>query len=135
MTICFHVDDCKLSHHDPKAMDKMIAWLRQEYKSIFEDGSGEMTMSRGKVLKYLGMMLDYTVHGQVKISMFNYVNDILTAFNKADPKGGRTKTSAAPKNLFKINEDCEKLKPDKAMEFHNLVAKTLFVTKHARPDT
>jgi hypothetical protein len=37
MTICFHVDDCKLSHRQPKVMDKMIKWLRQEYESIFED--------------------------------------------------------------------------------------------------
>jgi hypothetical protein len=28
MTVCFHVDDCKLSHHSPKVMDQMIGWLR-----------------------------------------------------------------------------------------------------------
>jgi hypothetical protein len=43
MTICFHVDDCKLSHRKPKVMDGMIKYLRQEYESIFEDGSGEMS--------------------------------------------------------------------------------------------
>jgi hypothetical protein len=38
MTICFHVDDFKLSHCKSKVMDKMIEWLlRQEYESIFED--------------------------------------------------------------------------------------------------
>ena len=132
MTICFHVDDCKLSHREPKVMDKMITWLRQEYESIFEEGSGKMTVSRGKVHKYLGMTLDYTVRGQVKISMFDYVDEILTAFNKADPKRGGIKMSTTPENLFKIDEDCEKLKPAKAIEFHNLVAKTLFATKRAR---
>jgi hypothetical protein len=53
MTICFHVDDCKLSHHVPNVMDHMIRWLRQEYESIFEDESGQMTVSRGKIHKYL----------------------------------------------------------------------------------
>ena len=86
-------------------------------------------MSCGKVHKYLGMTLDYTIRGQVKISMFNYVNEILTAFDKADPKGSGTKNSAAPDNLFKVDEDCKKLQPDKAVEFHNLVAKTLHATK------
>ena len=43
MTICFHVDDCKLSHHDSRANDRMVEWLRQEYESIFKDGSGKMT--------------------------------------------------------------------------------------------
>ena len=60
----------------------------------------KMTVSRGKIHKYLGMTLDYTVPGQVKITMFDYVDEILTAFDKAEPKGGGTKSSAAPENLF-----------------------------------
>jgi hypothetical protein len=67
--------------------------------------------------------------------MIDYVDKILTAFDKADPKEGGTKTSAESTNLFRINKDCEKLQPNKAVEFHNLVAKTLYATKCARPDT
>jgi hypothetical protein len=84
-----------------------------------------MTVSRGKIHKYLGMTLDYTVRGQVKITVFDYVDEIKTAFE----------TSAAPYSLFKVDENCEKLKQDKAVEFHNLIAKTLYSTKRARPDT
>ena len=116
-------------------MDDMIAWLKQEYESIFEDGSGEMTVSHGKTHKYLGMTLDYTTTGQVKITMFDYVEEILAAFDAADPQASGTKASAAPEDLFKINEDCEKLGPDLATAFHTLVAKTLYSTKRARPDT
>jgi hypothetical protein len=94
-----------------------------------------MTVIRGKVHKYLGMTLDYTVRGQVKITMFNYVNEILDAFDKADPRGRGTKSSAAPVSIFKVDQDCEKLEQDKAVEFHNLVAKTLYATKRSRPDT
>jgi hypothetical protein len=71
MTICFHVDDCKLIHHKTKVMNSMIEYLRQEYESIFGDGSRAMTVSRGKIHKYLGMMLGYTVRGQVKITIFD----------------------------------------------------------------
>jgi hypothetical protein len=66
MTICFHVDDCKLSHRKKKVMDTIIEYLREEYESIFEDGTGAMTVSRGKIHTYLGMTLDYTVCGQSK---------------------------------------------------------------------
>jgi hypothetical protein len=125
MTICFHVDDWKLSHRKTKVIDSMIESLRQEYESIFEDGSGEMMVRKGKTHKYLSMTLDYTVRGQVKITMFDYVDEILAAFDKAAPKGGGTKTSAAPDSIFKVDESCEKLKQDKAVEFHNLVAKKL----------
>ena len=129
ITICFHVNDCKLSHRSSKVIDRMIDWLQDKYKSIFEDGSGEMAVSRGRVHKYLGMTLDYTVHGQVKITMQDYVDKILTAFEKAEPKGGGTKSSAAPETLFKVDEDCKKLESNKAVEFHNLVAKMLYATK------
>jgi hypothetical protein len=116
-------------------MDSMIDYLRQEFENIFEDGSGAMMVSRGKIHKYIGMTLDYTVRGQVKITMFYYVDEILTAFDKSEPKVGSTKSSAAPDGFFKADESCEKLKQDKDVEFHNLVAKTLYATKRAMPDT
>jgi hypothetical protein len=67
--------------------------------------------------------------------MFDYVNNILAAFDKAKPKGGGTKSSAALNSIFKVDEDCEKLEQDKDVEFHNVLAKTLHVTKRAMPDT
>jgi hypothetical protein len=135
MTICFHVNDCKLSHRNTKVMDNMIEYLRQEYETIFKDGYGTMTVSIGKIQKYLGMTLDYTIHGKVKITMFDFVDEILTDFNKAEPKGGGTKSSAAPEILFKVNETCAKLDQDKAVEFHNLVVNTMYAINQARPDT
>jgi len=135
MTICFHVDDCKLSHELPEVMDSTIEWLRQEYESIFEDGTGQMTVSRGKVHTYLGMKLDFSVKGIVKITMFPNVEDIIKTFEEADPGAKGHKKSAAPENLFVVNEDCEKLSVDRAVTFHKITAKTLYVTKRARPDT
>jgi hypothetical protein len=114
-------------------MDTMIEYLREEYESIFEAGTGAMTVSRGKIHKYLGLTLNYTVCGQVKITMFDYVDEILTAFDKAEPKGGGTKKNAAPDSLFNVDENCVKLAQNKAVDFHNLVAKTLYATKRARP--
>jgi hypothetical protein len=110
MTICFHVDDCKLSHRTTKVMDSMIEYLRQEYESIFQEGSSTMMVSIGKIHKYIGITLDYTVRGQVKITMFDYVDEIIAAFDKAEPKGGGTKSSAAPDILFKVDKSCLKLK-------------------------
>ena len=91
MTICYHVDNCKLSHCRRKVNDRMIKWLRQEYESIFEGGLGKMTVRRCKVHKYLGMTLDYTVHSQVLITMIDFIDEVLIAFDKAEPKGGRHK--------------------------------------------
>jgi hypothetical protein len=82
MDIFSHVDDCKLSHRNKKVMYSMIEYLREDYESIFENGTGAMTVSRGKIHNYLRMTLDYTVHIQVKNTMFDYVDEILTDSDK-----------------------------------------------------
>ena len=72
-TICFHVDDCKILHKSSKVLEHIIGWLRKEYKSVFKEGSGKMKIHYGKVHKFLGMTLDYTLKCRVQISMIDYV--------------------------------------------------------------
>ncbi len=125
-------------------MDTTIAWLRANYESIFEDGLGAMKVHRGKIHKYLGMSLDFSVKGQCHVTMHDYLDGILEAFDLAMKEYGDgyltvgkrcSKTSAAPHNLFLVNKDCEKVSEVASVAFHMVVAKTLYVTKRARPDT
>ncbi len=83
MTICFHVDNCKISHLDPKVVNYTIAWLCDEYESVFTDGSGMMKVARGKVNKYLGMTLDFATSKTVKVTMLEYVDEIIGSWEKA----------------------------------------------------
>ena len=64
-----------------KVVGKTITWLNQEYESIFEDGLREMSVHRGKVHNNLGMKLDYTVGRNVKVSMIDYIDEIIDAFD------------------------------------------------------
>jgi hypothetical protein len=80
------------------------------------------------------MTLDYTVRGQAKITVFDYVDEILTAFDKAEPKEVGMNTSTAPDSIFMVDDSCAELAQNKAVEFHNLVAKTLYATKRAMLD-
>jgi hypothetical protein len=82
MTICFHVDDCKLSHVSPKAIDKTIEWLIRDYESIFEDGSGKMTVHRGKRHTYLGMLINFSEKWLVSILMEGYLSEVIAAWDK-----------------------------------------------------
>ena len=61
-----------------------------------------MQVKRGGVQKYLGMILDYSTVGQLKITMLDYIDEIIDAFDKSDPTGGGTKPSAAPAIIFKV---------------------------------
>ena len=45
-TICFHVDNCKLSHQDSEVNDKFINKLCDKYKNVFEDGSGNLNWAK-----------------------------------------------------------------------------------------
>ena len=65
---------------------KYIERLRQEYENIFKDGSIEISMSQGKIHKYLGMNLNYTDSGIARIIILEDIDEILTAFNKDGPK-------------------------------------------------
>jgi hypothetical protein len=139
--ICFHVDDCKISHESTKVVEESIDWVRAKYESIFEDGLGEMKVHRGKVHKYLGMSLDFLHKGQCCVTMYDYLDGILEAFYEAMKKHGegcitvnkrRCVKTVAPDNLFVVNEDCKKLSLEAAASFHMIVAKTLYVNKQAR---
>ena len=68
-------------------------------------------------------------------TMIDFLDEVLTDFDKAEPKGGGTKTIAVPENLFKVDEDFEKLPQSKTVKFYHLVAKNVYATKRSRPDT
>jgi hypothetical protein len=57
--------------------------MKVSSRVVFEDGTREMMVSRGKIHTYLRMTRDYTSRGQVKITMFDYVDEIITDFDKA----------------------------------------------------
>ncbi len=77
--------------------------------------------------------------------MIDYVDEIIAAYDKAlgkledgfsavKKKNNPARTSAAPDDLFVVDEDAEKLSKESSIAFHHLVAKTLYVSNRARPD-
>ena len=70
-TISWHVDDLKSSHVDSKVNDNFHKWLQKEYGQI-----KEVTATRGKKHVYLGMTLDCSKDGELKIEMVDYVKSL-----------------------------------------------------------
>ena len=125
-TILWHVDDLKLSHEDPNVVTQVLEMINNRYgKEV------PITVMRGKVHDYLGMVLDYTEEGRVKISMNQYVNEILDEL-PADMTGEAPTPAAA--HLFQVNPEAQKLDSERKELFHHNVAKLLFLSKRARPD-
>jgi hypothetical protein len=121
------VDDLKSSHKDKRVNDAFDKWLQKIY-----GGHGKVTSHRGKIHKYLGMELDYTEDGKVKIGMLGYVENMLSdfpiKFNKTDKAA-----SPAGDSLFHEGQG-KKLETARAEIYHTTVAKGLFLCKRARPD-
>ncbi|CAJ1948201.1 unnamed protein product [Cylindrotheca closterium] len=74
-TIRFHVDDLMSSHMDPKVNDEFAEWLNMRYGLI-----QACTIVRGKIHRYLGMTLDFSVKGKLKIRMDDYVKNMVEDF-------------------------------------------------------
>jgi hypothetical protein len=92
------------------------------------------------------MILDFSITRQVRISMVDYVKEIIDAWDKApkisddgfklveSKRAKRAKTCAAPEDLLKVDKDATKLDTEQSTAFHNIVAKALYMVKRARPD-
>ena len=105
-----------------------MTWLQSKYGS--DDKPVKET--KGKVHRYLGMILDYSTPGEVKIDMRDYVESMIEDFPE-DVCGSDVDTISAG-SLFKVDKNSPKLDQRRAEEFHSTVAKGLFASKRARPD-
>ena len=70
--ILWHVDDLKTSHVDPSVISNIIADIDVDYGKI-----AKMTITRGKVHKYLKTTIDYSLYRKVILSMINYIGKML----------------------------------------------------------
>ena len=75
LTICWHVDDLKSSHIDPKVNGEFLQWIKDLFGQL-----SEVKMTQGLLHNYLCMTLDYSVPGQVSINMSHYVEKMVKEF-------------------------------------------------------
>jgi hypothetical protein len=115
-TIRFHVDDLLSSHVDPKVNDEFAVWLNDKYGSI-----KPCTIVRGKLHRYLGMMLDFTVDGKVKFRMDEYVERMIDEFPVKFDETVTQETPAA-NDLLEAGRG-ELLSDDLRETFHSYVAR------------
>jgi hypothetical protein len=87
----------KISHADRQVVDDFIKQLDDEFGK-----ESPLTKSRGDIHDYLGMILDFSASGVVRIDMSGYLQTILSEIPK-DMNG--TIATPATAHLFKVNTD------------------------------
>jgi hypothetical protein len=127
-TILWHVDDLKISQVDPAVVTNVIDWLEKVFGV-----EGPLTKTRGSLHYYLGMTLDFSSEGKVKITMVDYIQNMLDKL--PSDMDGEAATPAA-NHLFDVNGATADMILDweTAELYHHNVAKLLFLCKWARPD-
>ena len=96
MTVCWHVDDLKVSHVDPAEVTRFGEWLSITYGVAVAE-------HRGKVHDYLGMILDFSKAGHVMVNMSEYIRTIIADF--PEEIVGIRMTPAAD-HLFRVHGRC-----------------------------
>ena len=121
-TIVIHVDDLMMSCKSDNNMEIAL----KEIESKF----GEVTIQRGNVLNYLGMVFDFSIKGKVKVNMGGFIEEMLIDVgNRFD---GECETPAR-KDLFIVGTSKEVDVKEREF-FHSFTAKLLYLAKRVRPD-
>jgi hypothetical protein len=120
-TIIIYVDDLMITSVSDKMINDVTETLRTKFQSI--------TVHDGFVHSYLGMKFDFSIEGEVKITMKKFIDELMDNYNIvtiADTPCGNS--------LFDLCTDSPLLDRKQSDAFHSCVAKCLYLSKRARPD-
>ena len=114
MTVCWHVDDLKVSHMEPAEVTKFGDWLSKTY-------GVSVATHRGKVHDYLGMIFDFSEKGKVMVNMIEYIKTIINDFPEEIIV---TRASPAADHLFTVRDETEAmlLPEEQARAFYHATA-------------
>jgi hypothetical protein len=122
-TICWYVDDMKVSHVDPTVVTQTIEDI--------EDRFGKMSVTRGKKHVFLGMNIEFNEDGTFTMTMVDHIKEAIEQFGE---DVSACATSPGAKSLYSVLESSPTLTKEKGELFHRIVAKLLYVSSRARSD-
>jgi hypothetical protein len=113
-TVGFHVDDLLITCINESAIDALTEAIKTRF--------GGLTIHSGKVHNYVGGVFDFTVDGEVSISMPHYTKRLVEDCGIQ----GRAPTPAAD-DLFVIDESSELLNNTQREWYHSYVHRVLYL--------
>lgn len=131
VTIGIYVDDLVITSISAPLVRSTIEAIKEKYL--------QLKIHEGLVHNYLGMILDFTETGFVRISQSGMIAEItrspgITAIEQAVGKVEKNPSTPAHEYLFQSSGDSPALPLALAKEVHSLTAKILFVANRGRPD-
>ena len=120
-TVCVHVDDLLIMSSSNSMIKELTDGLEKRY--------GEISLKHGPVINYLGMVLDFTHAGEVKVTMAGYTDDVL----KSSGIPGTARTPGTD-GLFEVRDTALPVPEEVRVWFHRIVAMILYLAKRARAE-
>ncbi len=120
MTVCWHVDNLKVSHVDPGEVTIFGDWLSATYGVT-------VATHKGKVHNYLGMIFNYYKKGRIMVNMIEYTKRIITNFLEEITA---VWTSPAADHLFTMRNEllAKPLPEEQVSAFHHTMAQLVFLS-------
>ena len=122
-TICWYVDDTKISHVNAHVVTKILEKIEKRFNKL--------TITRGLKHEFLGMNIHFPGDGTVRILMDRYLREAIT--DSGLRIASECSTPAAT-TLTNIDPDEIALSKKHADTFHSIVAKLIYVGTQARGD-
>jgi hypothetical protein len=122
-TMCWYVDDNKISHVDDKVNDMIVDKVEKKF--------GKLAGSKGKKHTFLGMDIEFIGNGKLTIATPQHIEEAIEKF------GEDLSTDAvnpAKSKLFTVSTDSVLLSEPKADTYHSVTATVLWLCKRSRPD-
>ena len=120
ITIVVHVDDLLVTSENRLHIDAFGVYLKSVYP--------EAKTNTGSISDYVGMTFNLNEERQVKVTMDNCVEDILSGCGVET-----TRVTPAASTLFDVR-DSPRATEQGAKWFHTYVAKVLYLAKRVRPE-
>jgi Reverse transcriptase (RNA-dependent DNA polymerase) len=117
-TVTVHVDDLLIMSESSSMIRELTDGLTVRY--------GEITLKHGPVINYLGMVLDFTLAGEVQVTMGGYTDELL----KWSGIPGTARTPGTD-GLFEVRETALPVPEEVRVWFHCTVAMILYLASPA----
>ena len=115
-TICWYVDDNKISHMDPKVVAKIIEKIETKF--------GKMSQTHGDEHDFLGMNIKFK-ENKFKVDIKKRILKAMDTFMEDITRNAATPASSY---LFDVR-DSPKLDEKRADNFHSVTASLLFISR------
>ena len=126
MAVCWHIDNCKVSHCNPIQVTIFREWLNRSMEWPWPPIKVRSTTK-------FGVIFYFTANRKVMATMMEYIKTIMKNFPE-EVTG--TKSPPAMNHMFMVrNPSLAKVLPEEqAMVFHRATAQLLFLSARVRKD-